>query len=366
MELANIKNLSLEQLQTTLAGWGIEGYRYTQIVKWLYQFDVADFNAMTNLSKALRERLIAMFTIERWVPKIVQESSDGTRKFLYELSDGQTLESVLIPKADRMTLCISTQVGCAMGCAFCLTSTLGLMRNLTLFEIIEQIMASVRQLSPEQKITNLVFMGMGEPFHNYATVINALKIIIDRNALSIGKRRVTVSTCGLVPQIEQFAHDSDVKLAVSLTGTTDVMRDQLIPMNRKYNLKRLMQACKKYSQISGYPVTFEYTLLAGVNDFLADAERLVKLLKGVLAKVNLIPFNAFAESGFERTSDEQTYRFQNVLYQHDIQTNVRQSRGRDILGACGQLKAAMEPKATFVQKQLHALERLTEAPATPH
>ncbi len=356
----NIKDLSFSKLQELLATWGVEGYRFIQIIKWLYQKDISQFEEMSNLAKVLRDQLNEHFYIEKWQPHLEQKSSDGTRKFLFKLKDGNTIESVLIPKDDRNTLCISTQVGCAMGCSFCLTSTLGLMRNLSLFEITEQVAAVARTIAPE-KITNIVYMGMGEPFHNYDNVLASLQILNDHNAFVIGKRRITVSTSGLVPQIKQFAKDSDVKLAVSLTATTNEIRDHVIPVNKKYPIQELLQACQEYSKITGHAVTFEYTLLENVNDSLEDAKRLAKLLKNIPAKVNLIPFNEFPESSFKRSSDERMFAMQDVLYHAGIQTNIRFSRGTDILGACGQLKAAQEPKPANIERQARASQSLAQA-----
>jgi 23S rRNA (adenine2503-C2)-methyltransferase len=338
----NIKALSLRQLSETLNDWGMEGYRFNQLISWLYQRDVASFDEMTNLSKELRARLSGEFVIQRFQPSAVQQSSDLTKKFLFQLSDRESIESVLIPNEERQTLCISSQVGCAMGCSFCLTGTLGLTRNLSLFEIVEQVMAVQREVGPGTKITNIVYMGMGEPLHNFENVIESIRILLDERGLNLSKHKVTVSTCGLVPQMMEFGKLMDAKLAISLTGTTDEMRNKLIPMNRKYNLQTLMQACRDYPLKRRDRITFEYTLLKGINDSLEDAKRLTKLLEGIPSKVNLIPFNEYPGSPYERCEDEAMFRFQKFLLDRHIQANLRKSRGRDILGACGQLKATME------------------------
>lgn len=332
------------ELHRTLADWGVEGYRFDQVVQWVYQKDIPDFDQMTNVSKALRERLKENFTLDRLVPESCQASEDGTRKFLFRLGDRESVEAVLIPNEDRQTLCLSTQVGCAMACSFCLTGTLGLTRHLSHFEIVEQVMAVQRAVGPQIRLTNLVYMGMGEPLHNFKNVIESLKLLLDERGLNFSKNKITVSTCGLVPQMLEFGRQMDVKLAVSLTGTTDAVRDRLIPVNRRYPLEALMEACRQYPLRRRGRITFEYTLLKGVNDRLEDAKRLVKLLEGIPTKINLIPFNEYPGAPFERSPDETMLQFQKYLLDRHLQTNIRQSRGRDILGACGQLKAAMESK----------------------
>jgi len=340
----NVKALTIAQLTQILGEWGVEGYRLDQVFRWLYQKDVAAFEEMTNLSKALRAKLAEHFRLERLTPTTVQESEDGTRKFLFQLSDKESVESVLIPNEERQTLCISTQVGCAMACSFCLTGTLGLTRNLSHYEIVEQVMAVQRAVGSERRLTNVVYMGMGEPLHNFDNVVESVRLLIDERGLNFSKNKVTVSTSGLVPQMLKFGEVLDVKLAVSLTGTTDEMRDVLIPVNRKYDLKALMQACRDYPMKRRNRITFEYTLLKGINDSIEDAKRLIKLLNGIPSKVNLIPFNEYPGSPYQRCADETMFRFQKYLLDRHIQANVRTSRGRDILGACGQLKATMDQR----------------------
>ena len=340
----NIKSLSKAALAQVLQSWGVEGYRFDQVFRWVYQKDAGSFAEMSNLSKTLRAQLEAHFTLERFTPMAVQTSSDGTRKFLFQLSDRESIESVLIPNGQRQTLCISSQVGCAMGCTFCLTATLGLTRNLSFYEIVEQVMAVQRAVGPETKLTNIVFMGMGEPLHNFDNVIESLKLLLDDHGLNFSKNKITVSTSGLVPQMLKFGELMDVKLAVSLSATSDEVRDRLIPINKKYDLKTLMQACRDYPMARRNRITFEYTLLEGINDSLDDAKRLIKLIAGIPVKVNLIPFNEFPGSVYRRTHDEKLLKFQKYLLDRHIQANIRSSRGRDILGACGQLKAAMDPK----------------------
>lgn len=340
----NLKELTHDELADVLHHWGVAGYRFNQVYQWVYQKDIADFEEMTNLSKELRARLKENFVLTRWQPEVVQESQDGTRKFLFRLGDKESVESVLIPNGERQTLCISSQVGCAMGCTFCLTGTLGLTRNLNHFEILEQVMAVQRNINPETRISNIVFMGMGEPLHNLDNVVESLRFLLDERAMNFSKNKVTVSTCGLVPQMLKFGELMDVKLAVSLTATTDAVRDRLIPINRRYPLEKLLTACREYPLKRRGRITFEYTLLKGVNDSLEDADRLVQMMRGIPTKINLIPFNEYPGAPYERSSDEAMLEFQKYLLDRHIQTNIRHSRGRDILGACGQLKANLEPK----------------------
>ncbi len=343
-EKRNIKALTHQELSEILKSWGVAGYRFDQIYQWIYQKDIADFSEITNISKDLRNRLQENFYLERWQPTLVQASEDGTRKFLFRLSDRESLESVLIPNGERQTLCVSSQVGCAMGCTFCLTGTLGLTRNLAHWEIVEQIQAVSRAVAPEASLTNVVFMGMGEPLHNFNHVVEALRFILHERGLNFSKNKVTVSTCGLVPQMLKFGELMDVKLAVSLTGARDEVRDKLIPVNQRYPLKDLMEACRNYPMKRRNRITFEYTLLKGINDSLQDAQDLLKLLHGSKVKVNLIPFNPYPGAPYQRSDDATMLAFQKYLLDRKVQTNIRHSRGRDILGACGQLKAAMESR----------------------
>lgn len=344
MPKQNIKNLTQGELTEVLNSWGVEGYRFEQLYQWIYQKDVVTFEEMTNISKDLKAKLAEHYFIGRLEPEAIQTSEDGTRKFLFRLSDQESIEAVLIPNGPRQTLCISSQVGCAMGCTFCLTGTLGLNRNLSHYEMVEQVMAVRRAVDPEAPLSNIVFMGMGEPLHNLKNVLESLKFLMDQRGMDFSKNKITVSTCGLVPQMLEFGSQSDVKLAISLTGTTDESRNKLIPINRRYDLKTLMQACRDYPLKSRGRITFEYTLLQGENDSMEDAKRLVTLLKGVPAKVNLIPFNEYPGTSYRRTSETVMLKFQKYLLDRHIQTNIRQSRGRDILGACGQLKATMDSR----------------------
>lgn len=344
MTRINIKNLSLTDLAHCLKEMGIEKYRLQQVVRWLYSEDVADFSEMTNLSKALRQELGEKFAIERLPLQTEQASEDGTRKYLLQLPDAQTIESVLIPSENRLTLCVSSQVGCAMACRYCLTGRLGLKRNLTQFELLEQVLAVQRSLPEERKITNLVFMGMGEPMQNLEALLPALEILLHDLGLNFSKNKITVSTSGLVPEMLEFGSKSEVKLAISLSATTNELRDLLVPVNKRYPLEALLEACRQYPLKRRGRITFEYVVLEGVNDSLEDAKRMARLLADIPSKINLIPFNEFPGSEFKRPSDAKLRELQDYLLKRGFQTNIRASRGRDILGACGQLKAAYEPR----------------------
>lgn len=336
--LIDIKNLTLPELTDLLTGLGKEKFRAKQIIKWIYARGVTSFAEMTDLSKALREDLDQRFYVSDWTPEVVETSSDGTRKYLYRLNDQETVESVRIPmEAGRDTLCISTQVGCAMQCQFCLTGTFGLTRNLEASEIVNQVCAS-RKDGPLQ---NIVLMGMGEPLHNLDNVIKALEILYLDDGCGYGARRVTLSTSGLVPQMYELAERVKVGLAVSLNATTDEMRDRLMPINKKYPLAELMKACREIPLEPRQRITFEYILIGGVNDTRADAKRLVGLLHGLRAKVNLITYNEHQGSEFKRPSDRAVEEFQRYLLDRDIVAIKRASKGQDISAACGQLKGKL-------------------------
>lgn len=341
--LTNIKNLSLSQLAEEFAKLGLEGYRARQVKKWLYQQDVAGFDEMTNLAKDYRKLLSSKFEIPTLTIKEVQESNDGTRKYLLALPDGALIETVMIPSENRRTLCLSTQVGCAMGCTFCYTATMGLKRNLTVFEILEQVAAVRRDLGEDKRISNLVFMGMGEPLVNAKNLYAALEILIDPECFGFSRHHVTVSTSGVAPEIEKFGDKTPVKLAVSLHAATNEVRDQIMPINRKFPLDRLLDSLKKMNLPKRNRITFEYVLLHGVNDSLEDARKLTKILSHLPSKINLILFNEFPGAPYKRPSDEWAFKFQKVLLDKGYVAVIRRSRGRDILGACGQL--AIRPAA---------------------
>ena len=295
---------------------------------------------MSNLPKALREALEHQFTFPRLTPSMVAESGDGTRKLLFQLDDRVAIESVLIPDPPRLTLCISSQAGCGMGCTFCATARLGLRRNLSPIEIAGQVLAAQAVLHEDERISNIVFMGMGEPLANYDAVVQAVELLTAEWGVGLSARRITVSTVGLVPAMQRLVSDTDVQLAVSLSGTTDAQRERLMPINRRYPLATLMAMCRSLPIPQRRRITFEYVMLAGVNDSLDDAARLVHLLRGIRAKVNLIPFNPFPGADFACSPARTILRFQEQLLAHNVHATIRHSRGRDIQAACGQLALA--------------------------
>ncbi|WP_321371924.1 23S rRNA (adenine(2503)-C(2))-methyltransferase RlmN [uncultured Desulfuromusa sp.] len=338
----DLKSLNRQQLEEFLSGLGKEKYRVKQILHWIYQRHVTDFEQMTDLAKNFRTELADQAYISSWLPEYVETSHDGTRKYLFRLDDGQSIEAVKIPMDEnRATLCISTQVGCAMGCQFCMTGTFGLVRNLRPEEIVNQVCAALQ----EGPISNIVLMGMGEPLHNLENVVTALQILYLDDGLGYGTRRVTLSTCGLVPEIAQLGRMIKVNLAVSLNAATDEIRDRLMPVNRRYPLDQLISACRDYAQITKQRVTFEYILIGGVNNSVADAKRLVKLLHGVRCKVNLIAYNEHEGAAFKAPSEESIKLFQSYLLQRDIVATLRASKGQDISAACGQLKGKFEAQS---------------------
>jgi 23S rRNA (adenine2503-C2)-methyltransferase len=344
--LTDLKNLTLPDLEKFLQGRGKERFRATQIFKWIYQHNATSFEEMTNVSKELRIELATIACISTLAPDVVEEGSDGTRKYLFTLEDGNAVEAVLIPIEGRNTLCISSQVGCAMGCEFCLTGTFRLSRNLTTAEIINQIMAVQcvpgREADSSVAIRNIVLMGMGEPLHNLDNVIPAIRIMIDGNGLQFSNRRVTVSTCGLVPEMERLACElPNINLAVSLNATTDELRDRIMPVNRKYPLKELLRVCREFPLPGRRKVTFEYVLMGGVNDSLEDAKRLLRLISDIPSKVNLIPFNEHEGCGFKAPSQAAIDAFHKYLIDRHVTVITRDSRGGDISAACGQLKGRL-------------------------
>ncbi len=342
MPLTDIKNLSLEAMANFLAGQGKERYRATQLLKWLYQKDAHSFAEMTNISKVLRQDLLKTAFISWMEPEALEIGSDGTRKYLFRLSDGNAIESVLIPEEDRNTLCISTQAGCAMQCAFCLTGTFSLTRNLSTSEILNQILAVRR----DAEIRNIVLMGMGEPLHNMDNVLPALKIMVDDNGLQFSTRRVTVSTCGLVPEIDRLGREATVNLAVSLNATTDELRDRIMPVNRRYPIKSLLEALKRFPLPGRRKITIEYVMLGGLNDSMDDAKRLVRMLSDIPSKINLIPFNPHEGADFVPPTRASLDVFHRYLLDRHFTVITRSSRGDDISAACGQLKGRLAEAGT--------------------
>jgi 23S rRNA (adenine2503-C2)-methyltransferase len=328
--------------------------RTGQLWQWIYQKGVREFDEMTNLSKEYRVLLAENFVVA--IPKVVskQVSFDGTRKYLVQIAGGHEVETVYIPETDRGTLCISSQVGCTLTCSFCHTGTQKLVRNLTAGEIIGQVMLARDDLGewPEpgrnpvntaRLLSNIVLMGMGEPLYNFENVRDAMKIAMDPEGIQLSRRRITLSTSGVVPEIARTATEIGCLLAVSFHGTTDEVRDKLVPINKRWNLKALLEALRDYPKVSkSERITFEYVMLKGVNDTDEDAHRLVELIKGISAKVNLIPFNPWPGAPYERSSNNRINAFAEIIYQAGYASPVRKPRGEDIFAACGQLKSATE------------------------
>jgi len=337
-EKSDLKNMTLEEIAAFISRQGKEKYRARQIIKWLYQHGATSFDEMTNISKQCRTELDETATISTLPIERTEESVDGTRKFLFRLSDGEHIESVLLREKNHWTICISTQAGCAMGCQFCLTGRFGLTRNLLPSEIVGQIVA-LRFNTPEgMDIKNIVMMGMGEPLANYDNVLKAIEIITVDACAAFSTRRVTVSTCGIAPMIERLGRDTSVNLAVSLNAPDNETRDRLMPINRTYPLETLIEACRTFPMPRRRRITFEYILIAGVNDSDRQARQLAALMRGVRCKFNLIAFNEFPGSDFRTPSQNRIDSFRSILIQHNYTAVTRASKGRDILAACGQLK----------------------------
>lgn len=335
----NLYGMDVDELKALVVDMGEPVYRASQLMDWLYRHHVSDIEAMTNLPKAFRRRLaerayVGVVTVDR-----VQVSRDGTRKYLLRVSDGDTVEAVLIPEEGRRTACLSSQIGCGMGCTFCATALMGLTRNLTAGEILGQLAAIVKETG--EPVTNVVMMGMGEPLANYANVMRALRLMNDPRGFGLGARRLTVSTVGIVPRIRDLAREPlQVVLAVSLHAPTDEKRDKLVPINRRYPISELLDACREYVEQTRRRITFEYVLLRGVNDSVHDARILAERLRGLLCHVNVIPFNPVPGTGFERPDAEIADRFVHELVRRGIPATVRRPRGDDIDAACGQLRRA--------------------------
>lgn len=345
----NLIGLSLADLTAELASFGEKPFRARQLWHWIYNRGVRDFAEMTTLSKDFRTRLVDHYIV--WRPDIVrrQDSQDGTIKWLLRLSDGQQVEMVHIPEEDRGALCLSSQVGCTLTCRFCHTGTQRLVRNLSAAEIVGQVMLARDELgewpapAEGRKLTNIVMMGMGEPLYNYENLATALKIVMDNEGIAISKRKITLSTSGVVPEIVRAGEELGINLAVSLHAVRDELRDQIMPINKKYPLTELLAACRGYpGRNKSQRITFEYVMLKGVNDSPADARALVKLLDGIPSKVNLIPFNPWPGAPYECADAADIVRFADILSAARIAAPVRATRGDDILAACGQLKSDSE------------------------
>jgi 23S rRNA (adenine2503-C2)-methyltransferase len=342
----NLLDFDRKGLQAFFVEWGEKPFRATQLLKWIYQEGVTDFSEMSNLSKPLRQKLSEHCHIG--LPEIVaeQRASDGTCKWAMQMSCGNRVESVYIPESRRATLCVSSQVGCALACSFCSTAQQGFNRNLSCAEIIGQLYLAQQRLGPDQRISNVVMMGMGEPLLNFDNAVSAMNLMMDDFAFGLSKRRVTVSTSGVVPTMYRLAEVCDVSMAVSLHAPTDALRDQLVPINQKYPLNELMEACRRYAESGPRKhITFEYVMLDGINDTPEHARALLKLLKNVPSKINLIPFNPFPQSLY-RCSDAATIlKFRDILQDNDIVTTIRKTRGDDIDAACGQLVGQVQDKS---------------------
>jgi len=359
--LINLLDFDRKGLQAFFVDLGEKPFRATQLLKWIYQEGITDFDEMTNLSKSLRAYLKENCEIK--TPEIVAEqlASDGTCKWAMQTHCGNKVETVYIPEERRATLCISSQVGCALACSFCSTAQQGFNRNLSTAEIIGQLYLAQQRLGSERRITNVVMMGMGEPLLNFDNVVSAMNLMMDDFAYGLSKRRVTVSTSGVVPAMHRLGNACDVSMAVSLHAPNDALRDQLVPINQKYPLAELMEACREYAKIGPRKhITFEYVMLAGVNDSLEDAKTLVKLLKNVPSKVNLIPFNPFPQSQYRCSNMTTILKFRDVLQNADIVTTIRKTRGEDIDAACGQLVGQVQDKSRRHLK-LHAAGKPSHA-----
>lgn len=342
----NLIGLSKPELEMQTSTIGVESFRNKQLWQWIYHKGIKEFNDITNFSKDLQNKFTESFSITR--PTIVKDyiSFDGTRKWLLKFSDGEEAETVYIPDETRGTLCISSQIGCTLTCKFCHTGTQRLVRNLTAGEIVSQLLVALDLMEEwpagreDRMISNIVMMGMGEPLFNYENVAEALKIMMDHEGLSISKRRITLSTSGVVPLIEKCGQELGVNLAVSLHAVTDELRNEIMPINKKYPLKTLLEACRNYPASSNSRrITFEYVMLKNVNDSIKDAKALVKLIRGIPAKINLIPFNPWPGSNYECSDWQQIEAFAAVVQSAGYASPIRTPRGRDILAACGQLKS---------------------------
>jgi 23S rRNA (adenine2503-C2)-methyltransferase len=364
--LTNLLDLEPAALIRWCGELGEQPFRAKQLQRWIHQFGEADFDAMTDLAKSLREKLKLHATVA--APAIISDNtaSDGTRKWLIDVGDGNAIETVFIPEENRGTLCVSTQAGCAVNCRFCSTGKQGFSRNLTIGEIVGQLWMAERTLrrdkgiaggpKGERQITNVVMMGMGEPLLNYEPTVAALKLMLDDNAYGLSRRRVTVSTSGVVPMMDKLSSDCAVALAVSLHASNDSLRDELVPLNRKYPLVELLAACKRYLEFAPRDfITFEYCMLDGVNDTDVHARELLKLVSDVPCKFNLIPFNPFPASGLRRSGAARIKAFAQILMDAGIVTTVRKTRGDDIDAACGQLAGDVQDR-TRLQERMRSLD----------
>ena len=349
--MINLLDKDLQGMEAWFDEIGEKPFRARQVVKWIYHHGITDFDAMTNLSKSLREKLVTLACID--LPEIVteQQSNDGTRKWVLRIDEKNSVETVFIPETDRGTLCISSQVGCPLDCKFCSTAQQGFNRNLKTSEIIGQVLLANISLGSydegkQRKISNIVFMGMGEPLLNYDNVLRSINLLTNDLGFGLARRKVTVSTSGIVPEIDRLKQDTNVSLAISLHASNNALRDHIVPINRSYPLNELLSACKRFTESrDDEPITIEYVMLRGVNDSQEDARKLVKCLKGLPAKVNLIPFNSFPNTSYECSDIETINHFRDILMQANIFTITRKTRGDDIDAACGQLVGKVMAKS---------------------
>ncbi len=335
--MKNIKEYNLDELKIEMESIGEKKYRAEQIFKWIYVDKVKEFDEMTNLSIELREKLKQNYTMCNFKILKKQESVDGTKKYLFDVLDGNAIETVLMQYHHGKTICVSSQIGCKMGCKFCASTGIKFIRNLTSGEIVEQVLAVEQDIG--DKISNIVFMGIGEPFDNYDNVMHAIKILNNQKGLNIGARHISISTSGLVPMIYKFADEElQCTLSISLHATNDEKRSNMMPINNRYNIKELTEACKYYINKTNKRISFEYALAKDNNDNLDDAKELVKLLKGMLCHVNLIPINKIENGSFTKSSNENIIKFRDYLNEHGIVATIRRELGADIDAACGQLR----------------------------
>ncbi len=356
----NLLGLDADALTRTCQAWGEKPFRARQLLRWVHQRGEGDFAAMSDLAKAFRQRLQADACVTPPAILSDHQSADGTRKWLLDVGAGNAVEMVFIPEAQRGTLCVSTQAGCAVNCLFCSTGKQGFSRNLDASEIVGQLWLANRALGAtpggERLVSNVVFMGMGEPLQNYANTLTALRLMLDDNAYGLSRRRVTVSTSGVVPMIDRLREDCPVALAVSLHAPNDALRDELVPLNRKYPLAELMAACERYlEQAPRDFITFEYVMLDGVNDSEAHARELLRLVRHVPCKFNLIPFNPFPHAGLRRSPAERVRRFGQVLLDAGVVTTIRRTRGDDIDAACGQLAGEVQDRTRLAERSARTI-----------
>ena len=350
----NLKGLALLELEELVTQWGEPKYRAKQLMSWLYRRRVRTFDAMTNLPHQLRQKLtdLAYISEARALTRTAS-NTDTAIKYLFELTDGSRVESVLMYDQDRITVCLSSQVGCAMACDFCATAKMGFFRNLTAAEILDQFIAIERELDDEKRVTHVVFMGMGEPLANYDQTVKAIRLMTDANGLGISEGRITVSTSGLARRIRQFTHERlKCNLALSLNATTDADRTRLMPINAKYPIDEVLDATREWALVTQRPATLEYVLIRGVNDSVADARRLRKLMGRLPCKLNLIPFNEIEGADFQRPEVNQIERFRRIVADGHHVAPIRFSKGRDIAAACGQLRTIYEKQGVMLPSTL--------------